>query len=120
MFLQHFDVCLILTTILQCVLGAFELGLGDDQDLTSFVTVRETTRTAIVFSWLTTYIIQRPEIRAPKFDVTVYEPEKLAPGYWFIAPYAKLAQEYFPSRVLQPCQIGPSIYDGNGVSTPRV
>ncbi|KAF2174173.1 hypothetical protein M409DRAFT_62296 [Zasmidium cellare ATCC 36951] len=74
--------------------AAFELGIGDDDDLTNFVT--------------------RPEIKAPRFNVTVYESGSLAPGYWFIAPYAKLAQEYFPSKYYQPCQTGPAIYDTSG------
>lgn len=36
---RYFEVALILVVVLHRVFGSFELGLGDDQDLASFVTV---------------------------------------------------------------------------------
>lgn len=97
----------------RCVLADFELGIGDDSDLTTFVTVCTTPWSLDLRFAKQRY--QRPEIKAPRFNVTIYDPESLAPGYWFVAPYAKLAQEYFPSKYYQPCQTGPAIYDGSGV-----
>lgn len=58
---------------------------------------------------------KRPEIRAPLFEMAVYEPEEVTPGYWFIAPYARIVQEKHPLNYYQACQTGPSIYDSNGV-----
>lgn len=74
--------------------AALDLAWGDDSDLTNFVT--------------------RPEIRTPKFNVTLYEKERLSPGYWFIAPYSHIFQEKHATGYYQPCQTGPSIYDNTG------
>jgi hypothetical protein len=76
--------------------AAYDLGFGDDSDLFSFVT--------------------RPEFKLPRFNVTVYDANAVTPGYWFLAPYAKIYQEDQPTRYYQACQTGPSIYDGAGVS----
>lgn len=65
-----------------------------DHDLTSFVT--------------------RPDIKAPLFDVAIYEPDKVSPGYWFLAPYWLISPESFTQK-FQPCQVGPHIYDADGV-----
>jgi hypothetical protein len=55
---------------------------------------------------------KRPDLRPPRFNVTTYRPEQLSPGYWFVAPYVDLgAQSGSPNL----CQIGPHIYDDQGV-----
>ena len=59
---------------------------------------------------------QRPDIRAPLFQVDVLDPGSVTPGYWFVAPYAYIIQDKFARRYYQPCQTGPAIYDNNGVS----
>lgn len=39
------------------------------------------------------HFVTRPDIRALKWNITVYDDTALAPGYWFIAPYALLGQK---------------------------
>ena len=36
------------------------------------------------------HFVTRPDIQAPKFNVTIYDEKALAPGYWFVAPYANI------------------------------
>ena len=50
--------------------------------------------------------------------MNVYDESSISPGYWFIAPYADLFDRA-PSRLFQPGQVGPHIYDGSGVSFQR-
>ncbi|KAJ9254017.1 hypothetical protein DTO207G8_3878 [Paecilomyces variotii] len=57
--------------------------------------------------------ITRPEIRAPKFDITYHDRRLVTPGYWFVAPYTVLEMEP-PTKKWMPCQVGPHIYDGDG------
>ncbi|KAJ5782783.1 hypothetical protein N7457_004557 [Penicillium paradoxum] len=66
----------------------------NDADLMSFVTL--------------------PEVRALKWDIKHYDRERLAPGYWFVAPYGKIAPDE-PTLKYQQYQVGPYIYDDNGV-----
>ncbi|EKG11104.1 Arylsulfotransferase [Macrophomina phaseolina MS6] len=67
----------------------------DDEALTNFVT--------------------RPEIRVPKLDVRIYNRDAVAPGYWFVAPYnTNNAWEAHHGPLVEACQVGPAIYDGNG------
>lgn len=66
----------------------------DDSDLVSFITL--------------------PHIRALKFNITYHDPDLVSPGYWFVAPYTRIDQEP-PTKKWEPCQIGPYIYDANGV-----
>ncbi|KAJ5508728.1 hypothetical protein N7527_010871 [Penicillium freii] len=65
-----------------------------DSDLMSFVTL--------------------PEVRALKWEVEYYDRERLAPGYWFVAPYGQISPEQ-PSLKYQQYQVGPYIYDDSGV-----
>lgn len=58
--------------------------------------------------------IQLPEVRALKWEVEYYDRERLAPGYWFVAPYGKISPEQ-PSLKYQQYQVGPYIYDDSGV-----
>ncbi|KAJ5563756.1 hypothetical protein N7535_008920 [Penicillium sp. DV-2018c] len=66
----------------------------NDSDLMSFVTL--------------------PEVRALKWEVEYHDRERLAPGYWFVAPYAKITPEK-PTAKYQQYQVGPYIYDDSGV-----
>lgn len=54
--------------------------------------------------------VTRPDLKAPKWNVTVYHPELVSPGYWFVGPYPELRgkEEETDSWV------GPHIYDGEG------
>jgi hypothetical protein len=52
--------------------------------------------------------VTRPDIGAPRWDIRVFDEAALAPGYWFLAPYANLGQVSFP------LWNGPHIYDGSG------
>lgn len=63
-------------------LAGFDIGFEDDSDLTHFVS--------------------RPEIRAPLFNVSIYEPEKISPGYWMLAPYVYIDQQTHADRYYQP------------------
>ncbi|KAF4219535.1 hypothetical protein CNMCM5878_003039 [Aspergillus fumigatiaffinis] len=65
----------------------------DDGDLLSFVTL--------------------PQIRAPKFNVTIHNELHVSSGYWFVAPYGFLAGSP-PTPQWEPCQIGPHVYDSEG------
>lgn len=53
--------------------------------------------------------VTRPELKAPKWNVTIYDQEHVSPGYWFVAPYERIGQT-------EPGDgwIGPHIYDGHG------
>lgn len=50
--------------------------------------------------------LSRPDISAPKWNITVFDADALAPGgYWFLSPYAHLDQVDYP------LWNGPLIYD---------
>ncbi|KAJ5311735.1 hypothetical protein N7476_007595 [Penicillium atrosanguineum] len=65
-----------------------------DSDLFSFVTL--------------------PEVRALKFDITHVDRERQLPGYWFVAPYGQIEPEN-PTQKYEQFQIGPYIYDNDGM-----
>ncbi|RAK99727.1 uncharacterized protein BO80DRAFT_123125 [Aspergillus ibericus CBS 121593] len=65
-----------------------------DNDLMSFVTL--------------------PEVRALKFNIAYYDRAAVSPGYWFVAPYGVIDPEA-PTKQWKPCQVGPYIYDADGV-----
>ncbi|OQE31914.1 hypothetical protein PENSTE_c001G02250 [Penicillium steckii] len=54
-----------------------------------------------------------PEVRALKWEVTYHDRERVAPGYWFVAPYGQISPEE-PTQKYQQYQVGPYIYDGEG------
>ncbi|KAJ9616214.1 hypothetical protein H2204_013958, partial [Knufia peltigerae] len=55
----------------------------------------------------------RPDIRAPRWNVTKHYPDLITPGYWFVAPYTNWVT--VPDRLeYLPAQVGPHIYDGDG------
>lgn len=84
-----------------------------DTDLWSFVTV-----SALGYRWillgLTILSIQLPEVRALKFEITHVDRERQFPGYWFVAPYGQIDPET-PTHKYEQYQIGPYIYDNDGV-----
>jgi hypothetical protein len=89
----------------------FGRGFADsDDDLMSFVTVCPPIRAER--PW--TDKIKLPEVRAVRFDVAYYDRESVSPGYWFVAPYGVIDPEA-PTKQWKPCQIGPYIYDADGV-----
>ncbi|PWY93429.1 hypothetical protein BO94DRAFT_621829 [Aspergillus sclerotioniger CBS 115572] len=63
---------------------------SDDSDLVSYVTL--------------------PNHRTIKWNITHYDPQSRAPGYWFVAPYWVTAGEPYTTRWM-PYQIGPQIFD---------
>ncbi|RDW90549.1 uncharacterized protein DSM5745_02324 [Aspergillus mulundensis] len=56
---------------------------------------------------------QMPHLRAMKWNITYYDRDAVAPGYWFVAPYWYLFGEKHSNR-WTPCQVGPYIYDQDG------
>lgn len=49
-----------------------------------------------------------------KWNVTHIDRERQAPGYWFVAPYGQINPEA-PTQKYQQYQVGPYIYDNDGV-----
>jgi hypothetical protein len=54
---------------------------------------------------------------SPKWDVKYHNKEKVAPGYWFVNPYNLRDNNLFDVK-WTPCQVGPMIYDNDGVGSP--
>lgn len=102
-------------SLLTATNAAYDIAFESDDDLSRYITVRLIPICSHSSSALTC-VVQRPEIKAPLFEVEIYEPEQVTPGYWFVAPYANIIQERHADRYYQACQSGPAIYDGNGVS----
>lgn len=65
-----------------------------DEDLMSFVTL--------------------PHVRALQYNVHYDNRDRVSPGYWFVSPYGRMKPEE-PTQQYQQYQIGPYIYDGDGV-----
>ncbi|KAF2148645.1 hypothetical protein K461DRAFT_282108 [Myriangium duriaei CBS 260.36] len=61
---------------------------------------------------LTTFV-SRPDIRAPKWNITKHDPDRVAPGFIFAAPYSKWGSRPLPQE-WEPAQVGPCIYDLDG------
>jgi len=57
---------------------------------------------------------QLPDVRAVKFDIERLDRDRTAPGYWFVSPYLHIEPDG-PTTVYEPSQIGPHIYDEDGV-----
>lgn len=57
------------------------------------------------------HYVTRPDIKAPKWSIQVYDEGKLSPGYWFLAPYKALIQ---PEGAGDEGWIGPTIYSDDG------
>lgn len=49
-----------------------------------------------------------------KFNVQYENRDRVSPGYWFVAPYLHIGPDP-PSTLYEQYQIGPHIYDGEGV-----
>ena len=58
----------------------------------------------------TNTFIQRPDLRPPRWEVKVYDSEKLSDGYWFIGPKGGLEETMGSAQGW----FGPAIFDGNG------
>ncbi|KAI5208183.1 hypothetical protein E4T39_01616 [Aureobasidium subglaciale] len=54
-----------------------------------------------------------PQFRPPLLNVTVYDPEKLSPGYIFVAPYSQLAAKQI-TDLAEAYTTGPTIFDSTG------
>lgn len=53
--------------------------------------------------------MQRPDLTPTKWNITTYHEDRLAPGYWFVAPYRLLQQQKFGTG-----WVGCHIYDNKG------
>lgn len=53
--------------------------------------------------------VTRPDIQAPRWEITVHDESSLSPGYWFVAPYTKIDQ-----TERGPGWVAPNIFDGKG------
>ncbi|GAB1206654.1 hypothetical protein APSETT445_005345 [Aspergillus pseudonomiae] len=92
-FPTHDRMIFLIVALLQLVLTTFAQSSADD-DLMSFVTL--------------------PGVRALKYEVYYKDRDRVSPGYWFVAPYGNIAPEP-PSQKYKPYQIGPYIYDADGM-----
>jgi hypothetical protein len=60
--------------------------------------------------------VSRPDIKAPRMLVQKHKPDGIAPGYWFLTPYAYFYTQHKAwHREYIGCQTGATIYDDNGV-----
>jgi hypothetical protein len=76
-------------------------------DSTKFITVS----VLLVAIWSPVkYIVQRPDIEAPNFTVTIYDESRISPGYWFIPSYDFLDQSVQNGGRWT----APHIFDKNG------
>lgn len=57
------------------------------------------------------HFVSRPDLKAPKWNVQIYDEAGLSPGYWFLAPYKALNQ---PKEAGDDGWIGPTIYADDG------
>ncbi|KAJ5605405.1 hypothetical protein N7510_008186 [Penicillium lagena] len=57
-------------------------------------------------------LVTLPDVWVVNFEVIYHDRTRVSPGYWFVAPYGKI--EYLKSGP-QPFQVGPYIYDEDGV-----
>ncbi|EME43321.1 hypothetical protein DOTSEDRAFT_63571 [Dothistroma septosporum NZE10] len=60
--------------------------------------------------------VSRPDLAAPRYQVTKHQPDTIAPGYWIVAPYAGLVNHapFNGRREHTAYQVGAHIYDGDG------
>jgi hypothetical protein len=58
--------------------------------------------------------VQLPDVRAVKFDITYQDRNRVAPGYWFVSPYLHISPDE-PTSLYEQYQVGPHIYDQDGV-----
>lgn len=55
------------------------------------------------------HYVTRPDIVSHRWDITVYNEDALAPGYYFVAPYSEVRQETKDGQ-----WVGPMIYTHTG------
>lgn len=65
-------------------------------------------------SYLRLTALKRPDIRSARFNVTIFDHKSVTPGYLFVAPYDCTLCHFETSAYIGQ-QIGPHIYDHNGV-----
>ncbi|KAK5686752.1 hypothetical protein LTR17_026871 [Elasticomyces elasticus] len=87
---SHLSSALLLYLIALLGVPAFAWGYHDNPDQ--------------VFSFRS-----RPEIRAPRWNLTVHNHNLVSPGYWFVAPYERYDDPLNPYGF-----VGPHIYDNAG------
>lgn len=54
--------------------------------------------------------VSRPDLKPPKWNLTVHHPDLVAPGYWFVSPYVSPRDKEDETDNW----IGPHIYDSHG------
>lgn len=59
-------------------------------------------------------LVQLPDVRAVKFNITYQDRSRVAPGYWFVSPYLHISPDQ-PTSLYEQYQVGPHIYDQDGV-----
>lgn len=79
-------------------------------DSYKFITVSRPHLLSTVPLLLTDAFAQRPDIEAPRWNVTVYEPDLVSPGYWFVETYDYLDQWRSKGGLWN----APHIFDANG------
>lgn len=62
------------------------------------------------FTHTANILYQRPDIEAPRWNVTIYDQDRVSPGYWFVEPYDYLDQ----SLINGGKWTAPMIFDGTG------
>ncbi|KAI1322490.1 ASST-domain-containing protein [Xylariaceae sp. FL0255] len=88
----NFLFAVLLQSVWLCGVHA-NVGLNGADDLFKFVT--------------------RPDLMSPKWNITYYQKEQLADGYWFTTPFRFIAHHLDDVKWV-PCQMGPMIYDNDG------
>jgi hypothetical protein len=93
-----------------------------DDDLMSFVTVSGAGPSCLCpeldgGSANLRILVQLPDVRAVKFDITYQDRNRVAPGYWFVSPYLHISPDE-PTSLYEQYQVGPHIYDQDGVCCP--
>jgi hypothetical protein len=103
---------IILGAVSLFLYGASAFDSIRDDDLSTFVTVSAGPRAGLVIRC--SRIGQLPNHRAIKWNITYHDRSSVAPGYWFVAPYFAAESEPATTRWI-PSQIGPHIFDQDGV-----
>ncbi|KAJ5567977.1 hypothetical protein N7450_010463 [Penicillium hetheringtonii] len=57
--------------------------------------------------------ITLPDVWAPRFNIKNHSPERVSPGYWFVAPYGRVLPKN-PVTGAQVFHTGPYIFDQDG------
>ena len=79
----------------------------EDPNLFHFVTVGQSSSLA---SGCYADRLQRPDLQAPKWNITIFNETRMSPGSWFIAPKQAERRHIGTGAAW----VGPTIYDGSG------